>query len=214
LADVTSEPDDGDRKKIGRLLRFTTPFALPATRHAVTFAALLVTTLVSLPAHAGFTATFSNSSSAGGGLTNFLYSLNFNVNSSGDVLNNGDFLTFYDVGPVTSVVPLGLTFTQSLIGPTAGTFTPIDAPSIFNATFTYTGPTLTVPTAFNVTLTSPRSETAEGFYTSQTTIPPDGSIATFGATFLPAAAAPEPGSLALLLPILGGASIVLRRRKQ
>jgi len=170
-------------------------------RLSILCAAAVLIAMGSSRASAGFVPQFVSSSNVLN-TTVLIYTLNFTTNTGGtEQLQTGDFITLYDVGPVTSVTtgpaPAGtITNSQSLLGLTAPSTTPTDASNILNLTLTYNGPTLSVDTPFtNVQITVPITTLRLGTFTSTDTIPL-GKNGQIGQVTLPNAV-PEPTSIVM-----------------
>jgi len=55
-------------------------------------------------------------------------------------LENGDFITLHDFGPVTAqILPAGWSLSQSLLGSTPSQLSPVDSAGVLNATLTWGG---------------------------------------------------------------------------
>jgi hypothetical protein len=155
----------------------------------------------------------------GGTSSVFTYSINFSTNGGAAgpiVLTAGDTVTLYDFGSgitnpplagsivVTNggTVPLGglLTSTVQFVGITPSGLTPSDNVAVNNITFTYSGPNLTVDSAFTaiITTTGGPYTTRIGQYTStDTSSTGNGRISQIGNVLVPTPV-PEPTSVALM----------------
>jgi hypothetical protein len=87
-------------------------------------------------------------SSVTGSSPNFTWNYSANVTVD-ETINHGDFFTIYDfssIMPTTHSEPVGWTFSTALVGPTPSLVSPIDNPSLWNLTWTYSG-TAAIPGA-------------------------------------------------------------------
>lgn len=171
--------------------------------------------------------------SAAGNL--FTYDVNFSnsIDSGSGLpsqrLENGNFLTLYDIAGLNSVTinPAYLslfTVSQQMVGITPVGTGPTDNPALPNVTLTYIGPTTTIDQSFTAALTVNSAFTTVnplGQYTGQTTKNVGASAGTpvgaIGFVAVPGvdATTPEPGSLALLAGAgLSGSLVALRRRNR
>jgi hypothetical protein len=147
---------------------------------------------------------------------------------------SGDFFTIYDfssVVPTATAQPAGWTFSTSLVGVTPAQTNPSDDPSLYNLTWTYSGPTIagsssagqnigpfsvSIPSAFNVEV-APASRAgqfaAQGTLASGTNA--GSKVNNIGAVPVPAAI-PEPSTVALIFGTGGlglvGRALARRRR--
>lgn len=148
--------------------------------------------------------------------------------------NTGDFFTIYDfssIVPIATTQPAGWTFSAQLVGITAAQTNPTDNPSLYNLTWTYSGPTIVGNSAdgqnigpFSVTLpgmfdSDVPPATRDGQFTARGTLaqgPNTGSkVSNIGTVTVPAAV-PEPSTIALILGSGGlgviGRALARRRR--
>ena len=163
---------------------------------------------------------------------NTVWSYKIDITAEQNV-TTGDFFTIYDFGnfmPGSNVEPSGWTFSASLVGTTPSQTNPTDNPSLFNLTWTYSGPTIVgnSPAGQNI---GPFSVMTAGFdpeflqINSNGQFAAQGTLATgpnagthvnnVGAISVPAAI-PEPSTLALIFGTGGlgviGRALVRRRR--
>ena len=163
-------------------------------------------------AQASFLPAFTGTTPAGAN-TQFNYDLVFATAGGGspvERLENGDFLTIYDIpGLVSATAPAGFSVGVQNVGITATGTSPADDAALPNVTFTYTGPTVTVDTFFNgANIVSSFGLVGLDNFTSETTRVSDGStIGHIG--LVPVPAIPEPGALIFLSALPLG---LLRRR--
>lgn len=148
--------------------------------------------------------------------------------------NTGDFFTIYDfssVEPFALSAPVGWTFSAQLVGVTASQTNPTDDVSLYNLTWTYSGPTIigNSPDGKNI---GPFTVTTAGAYdpdfppvmrsgqfTARGTLaqgPNAGSsVSNIGIVSVPAAI-PEPSTIALVIGTGGlgvfGRALARRRR--
>jgi hypothetical protein len=155
-----------------------------------------------------------------GSSPNFMWNYSANVTVD-QTVNTGDFFTIYDFGsiaPGSNLQPVGWTFSQSLVGPTASLTSPTDNPNILNLTWTYNGANPIVGSAalgmFSVITNTDQLKT--GQFTAEATRnsgPTAGTkVSNIGTVNVPV---PESSSL---LPIIGvcvaaAASRFLRRQR-
>jgi hypothetical protein len=159
-------------------------------------------------------------SSVTGSSPNFTwnYAANVTINQT---VNTGDFFTIYDFGsiaPGSNTQPVGWTFSQALVGPTAALTSPTDNPNILNLTWTYSGTTPITGSAalgiFSVITSTDQLKT--GQFTAQATRnsgPSAGTkISNIGDVSVPV---PEPSAFFPILSICAaiGVDRFLRRRK-
>src|SRR5438874_997791 len=86
--------------------------------------------------------TFAGTSTVDEQNTTWSYTLNVTAEQNA---STGDFFTIYDFGnfiPDSNSQPTGWTFSSSLIGTTPLQANPVDDPTLYNLTWTYTGPTI------------------------------------------------------------------------
>jgi hypothetical protein len=161
-----------------------------------------------------------------------IWSYTINVTAEQNA-TSGDFFTIYDFGnfvPDSSSAPAGWTFSASLVGVTPAQTHPTDDPSLYNLTWTYSGPTISGATPagqnigpFSIAVSGfdPefQSPTRMGQFAAQGTraTGPDAGtkVNNVGAIPVPAAI-PEPSTLALIFGTGGlgmiGRAIARRRR--
>lgn len=163
--------------------------------------------------------------------TTFNYNLAFTVADVGgtDQLVAGNFATLYDISAsptflASSTAPSSIAVTTPLLGATPAVIAPnvTDFANLYNITFTYTGPTVTVDTNFGVSITLNGQYTTQfGSYSSQYQNTGSngviGSSALYQPTTVPRAnpsAVPEPASLTLSGIAAGFGLIVARARRR
>jgi hypothetical protein len=181
------------------------------------FLLLAAISSISLAARADIIPTLS---SVTGSSPNFTWNYSANVTVD-QTINAGDFFTIYDFGsiaPGSNAQPMGWTFSQSLVGPTAALTNPTDNPNILNLTWTYNGTTAINGSAalgmFSVITSTDQLKT--GQFTAQATRSGGPNVGTkisnIGSVSVPV---PEPS---VLFPIMSlcaaiGVDRFLRRRK-
>lgn len=137
--------------------------------------------------------------SPSGGATAFSYEIVFDDEGGTEVLRAGDFVTFYDLPGLVSVLTTSPDFDAdfSFVGPTPPGVVVTDAPDILNAVFTYEGADATSGSTYiDFIIGSTNSATATGTFSSQTGNGAGGTLGISGPITVPAV--PEPTSLAML----------------
>lgn len=151
----------------------------------------------------------------------------FNWNYTATVTNDqqvvsGNFFTIYDfssISPIVTAAPAGWTFTTALVGNTPPDVVPVDSPTLFNITFTYTGATIVGPQPLGTfSITSNTNQLRSGYFTAmgtRSTGPNAGTpVDNVGRLSVPV---PEMSALAPLIGVcgigaVGALSSLLRRR--
>jgi hypothetical protein len=93
-------------------------------------------------AQADIIPTFTGNSTVDQQNTIWNYTVNITAEQNA---TTGDFFTIYDFGDFiagSNAQPTGWTFSSALVGITPGQTNPTDDPSLFNLTWTYSGPTI------------------------------------------------------------------------
>jgi hypothetical protein len=135
--------------------------------------------------------------------------------------NTGDFFTIYDfssIMPTSSSQPSGWTFSTSLVGPSPPQTNSPDNPSMWNLTWTYSGPTLsgTGIGPFTVTIlgNSDVVSLETGYFAGQGTliVGPNAGTHVGNVGRIPIPVVPEPSSVGLILAGLALSNCLWRKR--
>ncbi len=183
--------------------------------HTIQWLAFLAAMAIGPRVQAGFSPDFAGLTSTPT-TTSFNYTLTFTTANIGgsNQLASGDFAWSRTIStrplrplPWSCLPPTLPPLRCWVLGmtPSAFSFQTVDSPSLFNLTFTYTGPTLTSDTNFNASFTLNGQFTTQFInYTSMTRFAPtsggSGTSSTLGFATQPLAAPsaiPEPASLVL-----------------
>jgi hypothetical protein len=174
--------------------------------------------LMSGAAYASFDPVFTGTSPSAPN-TSFNYALVFGTagTPSTERLEPGDFVTIYDItGLVNATAPAGFSVSTQNSGINGFGTSPTDSAALPNATFTYTGSTVSTDTTFTgFSIVSTVPDTTIGQFTSEDTSNNTGTsgqpVGHIGPVTIPGGGIPEPSSVLSLGAF--GMLAVLRRRK-